>query len=295
VRAMARIGAKLSVASAGEKPQLSISDHAWRGIEKAYGSKLSSEVRNSILQATQRFVDWEVFERTAKPLSNVKKRLTSIRKAATQFRHELLGQKVDIDSRVFAKHLIKKHFYNRCLPEGDCIQQLSSILGSIAGACDEALNDLDGSEASGFRERGSWNIWVRQLTLIAEKNGLDHGISNEALSSGVPNRIPPFVILVDKLQALLPVKCRQHTQSPYALGQAIHRARAKRRGEKVAMRHLSDEAVTATDEDLFAYAIADEPATESTKEVEASQESSIDTPRPPQQEAVHKPTTERSE
>ena len=56
----------------------------------------------------------------------------------------MLGDKFDIDSRVFANHLIKEHFHNHYLPKGDCMQQVSGILRSFAFACDEALNDLDG-------------------------------------------------------------------------------------------------------------------------------------------------------
>jgi hypothetical protein len=63
----------------------------WRQIEKAYGSSIPPNVRADIVRATEVFVFFESFERTAQPLTTIKVILEAHDKAATRFFNELFA------------------------------------------------------------------------------------------------------------------------------------------------------------------------------------------------------------
>ena len=60
---------EVPIASTGAKPYLTINEADWQRIEDAYGEQLTGSVRTAIVNATQEFVDWESFERTAEPIA----------------------------------------------------------------------------------------------------------------------------------------------------------------------------------------------------------------------------------
>ena len=70
---MARRSRKIPVASAGAKPQLTIHEADWQRIEGAHGEQLTGSVRADVVKATQEFVYWESFERTAEPIAKTQK------------------------------------------------------------------------------------------------------------------------------------------------------------------------------------------------------------------------------
>jgi hypothetical protein len=221
---MPRTTPKLPLASTGGKLTIPIADAVWCRIETAYGGKLSAKVRKSMHEATESFIEWEEFERKAEPLSKPKDHLVLLRKAASQLQEKMMGGGLGVDSRVYANHFIKKHFHDHHLPNGDCLQQISSILGSFVVACDLGLKDIGSPETSGFRKGDCWEQWIRRLTSIAKENDLLYGVRNDSdkRKGDAPS---PFVTLVREFQACLPEECRRPYHSDDALGKAIHRAR----------------------------------------------------------------------
>jgi hypothetical protein len=83
----------------------------WQKIASEYGEKLSVDVRNAIIEATQEFLSWEVYERTAEKESDAEAVIHACKKGAKDFRQVLLDRAFKSSSAtVCAKHLIKKHF-----------------------------------------------------------------------------------------------------------------------------------------------------------------------------------------
>ena len=79
---MARIKPLLPTAIAGGKAKPNFTETDWKRIESAYGKKLfSNNVRKKIREATQQYLEWEVFERNAKPTSEAIKRIKQFQKA----------------------------------------------------------------------------------------------------------------------------------------------------------------------------------------------------------------------
>ena len=74
---MGRRVPKLPIASA-ERIKLTISEDDRKRIERAYGLKLSPEVRRDIHEKTQDFVDHAAFEQNAEPVSDARDRISNI-------------------------------------------------------------------------------------------------------------------------------------------------------------------------------------------------------------------------
>jgi hypothetical protein len=81
-----------------------------------------------------------------------------------------------------------------------------------------AVQEMD----AGFRQGECWNNWIIQLSRIMEAEGLPRAVGKGSVD---PEKISPFVRLVDKLQDCVPKAARRHTQSKGALAGAIYRAR----------------------------------------------------------------------
>lgn len=226
---MPRIGRKLPLASAGGRPQVSITAPGWRKIEKAYREELSFEVRNSIVQATQYFCDWEVFVRTAAPLSYATDQLALIQNTAEGLRQVILGQIPSTPTSIYVKHLIKKHFSNHNLPKGDYSRQIYSILSSLVYACEQGVKDTQGVELGGFQQGNAWDQWIRDLTLIVKKNGLKWRVRNDSDKQPGGDASSPFVNLIRELQLHLPKDCKRRAYADTALPKAITRARKPKR------------------------------------------------------------------
>ena len=159
---MSRSAPTIPIASAGGAPPLSITDQDWSGIEETYGHSLPAEVRQRILEATTEFVYWEVFERTAEPLSLAKERVTSVQRAADVFHRALHGSMTN--SRRYADRTIERHFdypgtsstSKKLAPQGK-LKHLNRVLTSLERACNLALGEM--GDAPEWREGECWDQW----------------------------------------------------------------------------------------------------------------------------------------
>src|SRR5262245_28783313 len=108
---MQRVWRTLPIASAGGEPRIDLNDADWRRIEQAYGHKLPSKLRQEVFKITTSFVSFEVFERTAAPLSWATDRIQRVKKGACEFQKALLEDPHhESDADVFADHYINRHF-----------------------------------------------------------------------------------------------------------------------------------------------------------------------------------------
>jgi hypothetical protein len=209
---------------------LSITESEWHDVEKAYGFKLPQEVRDCIRAITISFVDWEVFERRAQPLSLSIRRAEAIKKATTG----LLGTLTERtnEAQVYCDHLIKKHFDGpwpspriRKRRTRNLKEDFAGALASLSRACALALQEMQKSDLPRFREGDSWDEWIRSLTKIMNKNRLPVGAMKGYDKS---TKDSPFVLLVKTLQNCggFPPGARRHHHSSQALAQGITRARS---------------------------------------------------------------------
>jgi hypothetical protein len=242
---MSRRSPKIPMASAGGDSEIIISDKDWLRIEneKMYGHRLSPDTKNRIIEATKKFVYWEVFERNAPPLSEAHDWIRSAQEAASEFRRVLLNmaparkrrrarcapaalsvnssrRSGESDVSVYANHLVRKNFNDPRLVQGDRLRHLGGVLRSFVDACERALRDNE----SGYVEGESWNDWILSLTKILKAEQLPTKASNSYSKSGASS---PFVLLVEELQNRLPKEARRHDHSKEALARAINRARGE--------------------------------------------------------------------
>jgi hypothetical protein len=219
---MARSVPTIPFASASGEPDFKITDQNWHNIERAYRNSLSADVRNRILEATTSFVYFEVFERRAEPLRVAIERVESIKTATRNLFLTLMA--VASDAKVYADHLVKRHFEDArlAIQGGDLFHALGGVLTSLSVACNLTLEEMNDPNLPGHREGACWDQWIRRLTSIALENDLPSAApkgSDKAIAHS------PFVLMVAALQDCVPAGARRHHASMDALATAIHRAR----------------------------------------------------------------------
>jgi hypothetical protein len=240
---MGKRAPKLPVASA-ERERVTISDHDWQRIERAYGQKLSPEARRDIHEKTQKFVDGAEFERHAEPISDARNRISTIIGAASSLRSALDGG--DRDADIYARFVIKKHLRREgdakkhLQKEGDAIKKrrrkkddalrgISSDMRLLIFASEDALRELDDAKDQGFSKGEAWERWIRRLTSIAKAHNLPGGARKDSdKQSG--SHASPFVEFVWGLQQFVPGTHRR-AHSKDALAKAITEARRQKRDE----------------------------------------------------------------
>lgn len=219
---MGRPARKLPISRAvGSSPEFSLTDQGWKKVEIVYGQALPAAVRQSIVDTTNKYLEWEVFERNASALTPAVYLVESIKSASDNLRKKL--SKTGGDAGAFAQSVIKEHFHPvhfRMEPYDQLFHALGDVMSSLSVACQTALLDMDDPEGKVFREGASWDDWIRALTNIAEENDLPTASSK----AGNPDAdVGPFARLVAALQAHLPKEARRHLNT--RLSSAIYSAR----------------------------------------------------------------------
>jgi hypothetical protein len=219
---MGRPSRKLPISRAvGSSPEFSLTDQGWKKVEIDYGEALPAAVRQSIVDSTNKYLEWEVFERNASALTPAVDLVESIKAASNNLRKKL--SKTGGDAGAFAQSVIKEHFHSvhfRMEPYDQLFQALGELTSSLSVACQTALAEM--VDAKVFREGASWDDWIRALTNIAEENDMPTGASK----AGNPEAdVGPFARLVAALQAHLPKEAQRHANT--RLSSAIYSARAK--------------------------------------------------------------------
>jgi hypothetical protein len=221
---------KLPAASA-VRERVTLSDGDWQRIESAYGQKLSAEARKDIHEKTQQFVDRAEFERNAEPVSDARDRINAIIGAAGSLRSALDGG--DRDADVHARTLIKKHLRKegdavkkRRMKKDDSLRKISSDLGLLIFASQDALRELDDAKDQGFSKGEAWDRWIVRLTSIAEKHCLPWRVRKD--SDKQSDRQSPFVEFVWALQQFVPDAHRQkHSRGAVAVAIVAARRRIR--------------------------------------------------------------------
>jgi len=208
----------------GPPPRVSIPDNQWHCLEGILGKVLQPAIRKEIIEVTDRFLGFAVFDPTREPVDEASTLLNALTKTGGDF----LGALVDAgegsdDGAVYAVQLLRRHFKEPKLRHRNKIDALTSILTSFVVACDKARKELD-KEGDEHRLGESWETWIRNLTEILNRNGLPTAARKDATlnKSGRPSA---FVLFVEELQKSFSEIFRRGTHSAGALTEAIGRAR----------------------------------------------------------------------
>jgi hypothetical protein len=208
---MARVAPKIPIAIGRNcsDPQLAILNADWQRIEKAYGRKLSDELRKQIYGATLTFLFVVEGEQSAQKASVARARIERVKKAAAEFDKVIFEIPKDgaCDAHNYANALINPN-----------LGVLRPLMIALREYCDRALDHLD--ERKGLSKGDTWKNWVRQLREILDAKGLPTGVRKDTDKNkrGVPSA---FVGLVRELQSCIPEAYRRGTQSDVALAEAI--------------------------------------------------------------------------
>jgi hypothetical protein len=214
----------LPIASAlGPPPKIAIRDEEWRRLEELLGQDLQPAIRKEIIAATDRFLNFAVFDFTREPVDEASNRLNALMTTG----EELLGALGDAgsssDGALYAIQLLRRHFVEPKLGRRNKFNALTSIVTSLVVACDKACQEL-GEQGDEHRRGESWDTWIRNLTEILKRNDLPTAARKDAVlnKSGIASN---FVLFVEQLQRNFEERFRRGTQSTEALAVAIGRSR----------------------------------------------------------------------
>ena len=178
----------------------------WVAIGKAYMRPIRVPVRQAIDNSLREYAALERAEAGGVPITAADRVLADIRDHA---RALLAALTAEGDAALLAHDLIEQAGI-----------ELDPLRGRLAVLDHEyPLLDLRPHKAG-----EAWDAWARNVTAICN----DHRLPTEARQDDDAQHKPsPFVALVEKLQAFLPLQLQRHTQSRIALATAINRARAR--------------------------------------------------------------------
>ncbi len=214
----------ISTLSSGE-PKLSISNDDWQRIESAYGHAVPTNARERIHEALLEFLRFVESEQVAHPVSEARKRVERVKKAATEFKTAIFEQDVGLDARTYANHLIKLHFRDaRIRNSRDGLRTVAKLMTSVIVACNRALQDLKHPGNWGPKRGDTWEKLVRDLTAVLKRHRLPTEVRKDSdkTKTGKPS---PLVSFMRELQSCLPPEHRRAEHSEIALADAIYRAR----------------------------------------------------------------------
>src|SRR5262249_35067343 len=159
-------------------------------------------------------VYFEVFERNAEPLRAAIERVESIKDSTGNLYLTLAA--VASDAKVYADHLVRKHFKDArlAMQRGDLFHALGGVLTSLSVACKLALDEMSDPNLPGHREGECWDQWIRRLTTIARENDLPFAAPKGSDKAIVYS---PFVLMIAALQECVPASARRHHASLDAL------------------------------------------------------------------------------
>jgi hypothetical protein len=267
VMSMPKLDPKLPMASAVGTPTFNIGDADWARIERAYNHSLPHDVRQEIIDATELFIEEEVFEQTAESVLIVIKRITRYERAAGALSRALRvsAKGEGDDARFLTDDLIERHLPKSPVTGRRKLESLCEAMTSLQIACElarrelrpelksnaeaKAKEDMKRAEAEtrhgrskpklksepepnlgplGYREGDSWKTWIWRLTAICKQHRLPTGARTDS-DKRVADMPSPFVALVRELQRLLALTdARRSQKSNHALAQMIKRARSSR-------------------------------------------------------------------
>lgn len=219
---MGRPSRKLPISRAvGRSPKFLLTNENWNEVEAAYGCALSGIIRQSIVDATNKYLASEAFERMAKPSRSAIDLVNSIKAASDNLRKKLLN--AGGDAGAFTQSAIRDHLFSEHLkmePHEQLFHVLGGVMSSLNAACTQALAEMDDPEAKVFRDGASWECWIRALTNIAEQNGLSIAAQK---AGNFETELGAFARFVEILHDHLPKEARRHANTK--LSSAIYLAR----------------------------------------------------------------------
>jgi hypothetical protein len=215
-------------------------DKEWTRLEKTYGpgSCFSPALRKAIARVVKEYIVEGAMELNAPLLTEVRRHLDEIKKAAGALEAALMASGVgedfdeSEDANLSARYLIQTGFKE--LPMKDrTIEELSELLTDIQAACMWGKDQVKGSDASeeGYSEGDAWIGFIRRLADVLHEAGFratarqdsDKRVHDEAMSS--------FVRLVKELQIFLPSGLSKGDELN-ALSKRIQRALKEHRADR---------------------------------------------------------------
>ena len=204
--------------------KFSISNDDWKRIESAYGHVVPTKARKKIQRVMLQFFQFAEVEQRARPVSEARKRVERVKKAATELKTAIFEQDIGRDARTYANSLIRRYFNDARVKSGDGPRQLGTLMTSLIVACNHALQHLSHPNNLGLKKGEAWEGLVRGLTAILKNHHLQIKVRKD-FDKNKTGKPSPFVLFMRELQSCLPDKFRRSEHSDVALAEAIHRAR----------------------------------------------------------------------
>lgn len=204
----------------GHDPDVRITNDRWVHLENELGQCISSELRENIIDATNRFLRHAVSE-SESPLSKpAKARLQRITRATKQLADAITDDRATDDAIRYANSLINRH-----LTGFEDRQDIYDLVNILVLACSKANAEFELDKNAAPLPVQYWNNWIRSVTDLLLKNGIPTSARKDAALQKADQQPSAFVRFIEQLQMEIPEAHRQAEQSKDALAGAITKAR----------------------------------------------------------------------
>ncbi|MBR0796857.1 hypothetical protein JQ615_15785 [Bradyrhizobium jicamae] len=194
-----------------------VGDEARRVVEAAY-RQLPDPIWEQIKASTNRFVTDEHFTPTSKEL---RQRLRTLSTAARYFAAPFSNKQPTRISLKQLHHQLLRELQDLGVESATTIHYLQALTRSCWVLAEYSIQNPECLDALSRDER--WDVWVSDLTGIAERAGLPSGARKDSDKNS--GQASPFVRLVDTLQHFIPESRRRFVHSLDGLATGINRGR----------------------------------------------------------------------
>jgi hypothetical protein len=197
-------------------------------IEKQYGSKISADAWTLIEGLTRIYLANSLDESTSPHISDMRAALRKVILSVVEAK-KIIGDRSSgsISYGLTASlRRIYAEFFNA--PEIDLEHStamyvvLNHALHAVLASATFVATNLNHEDAQKPEDGSAWQGWIISLTVLFKSEKLPFGVRKDAEGS---KGASPFVEFVASLQRQLPSDYRRHSQSIWALSQAIWLAR----------------------------------------------------------------------
>jgi hypothetical protein len=213
--------------------KIALGDTDWGGIEEAYGSVISPEVRTLIVAATNGFIREVSAEKTGR-MEDAFGRANRLHGRAQALINAINERSPNDVTRQYVDDEISLSNERLSANNTDAAPRASRVyvveflrdLNRFSRACELTLQEFNyASQYNYWRDGAAWGKWVRNLTRLAKASKLRIGARKD-MDKNSRGKASPFVELICALQHYIPAEYVPKRTND-ALATAINRARSE--------------------------------------------------------------------
>jgi hypothetical protein len=220
---------KTSVASSAGSLTFEPTDMGWARLEQVLGHSIPGELRATLTQIFEDYLEDASFEQNAVSPSQVIRRLEEMENRANAFLNILWETEISglpDDADIEARYLFQKNLAElEPTLQPTTFQAMCNLMSSASTAFILAKDEAATSAEGGYRVGEAWDVMIRELSEHFRRAELPTGARQDKDKRSEDNT-PPFLAFIREVQTFFPEELRLSVQSDEALAKRVNRARS---------------------------------------------------------------------